>query len=57
MKLKDFKDEPKKYEEIKALCKDMNIKVTDQSDVSDVLARVNAIGAISGFANKILSSR
>lgn len=51
MKLKDYRDNPKQYEEIKRMCGQRNISVTDESDINDILqqskttsAKVRAIG-------------
>ena len=55
--LKDFRIEPEKYQEIKTLCRDLNVKVSDQVDVSDILEKVNLIKEIATFALKLLSNR
>lgn len=53
MKLKDFKSDPKKYDQIKLICAQRRIPVTDEMDVNDILAANNTLEARSrriGFA-------
>jgi hypothetical protein len=51
MKLKDYRDNPKQYEEIKRMCAQRNISVTDETDINDILlqskttsAKIRAVG-------------
>ncbi|KXS40532.1 MAG: hypothetical protein AWU54_1946 [Candidatus Frackibacter sp. T328-2] len=45
MKLKDFNNDPKKYEEIKAKCRSLNIEPDDEMEVSEILAAMNSKSA------------
>jgi hypothetical protein len=45
MKLKDFKNDPEKYEEIKAKCRSLNIDPDDEMEVSKILAAMNSKSA------------
>lgn len=42
MKLKDYKNDPEKYEKIKSKCKDLNIEPDDEMEVSKILAAMNS---------------
>ncbi len=51
MKLGDYKDNTKQYEELKRICAQRNIAVTDETDITEILqqsktpnARIRAIG-------------
>lgn len=57
LKLKDFKCEPEKYESMKTMCKEMGIDANDQTDISEILEKSNAIKTIVDVANAKLSRR
>ena len=53
LKLKDYKSDPEKYKEIKNLCANLNVQVTDETDMAEILDKTNTINAIVAAANKI----
>lgn len=53
MKLKDYRDNPKQYDEIKRMCAQRNIPVTDETDINDILQESKSPSAkirAAGFA-------
>lgn len=55
MKLKDYKNEPEKYQELKNLCANLGIVATDEMYVAEILDKTNTITSIMNAANKILA--
>lgn len=54
MKLKDFKDRPRQYEDIIESCRQKGIPVNDESDVSDLIGQMNSF---NGFVSMIAGAR
>jgi len=42
LKIKDYKNDPEKYEEIKAKCRALNIEPDDEMEVNQILAAKNS---------------
>lgn len=43
VKLRDFKDNPERYQEMKNLCAKKGIEVNDETDINDILEQKNSI--------------
>ena len=39
MKLKDFKDSPERYQDIKRMCSERGIQVDDDTDINEILEK------------------
>lgn len=58
IKLKDFKDKPEQYQEILDICRRKGIPVDDESDISELIGKINAFkNGVNSISNGVNSLR
>ncbi len=57
MKLKDFKNEPDKYNFIVKEANERGISVNDETDISDIISNFHSINAMALKAGRMLDKK